>query len=210
MLTETHYHYFEGVEYADSITIDFHKTLFQPVSCSAFLARNRKHFQYVSYYADYLNPLEDKDSERPNLIEKSIQTTRRFDALKVWLTLKTLGTKTIASYLEEIHHLAKQVYNNMLSNPNFELAHVPELSTVVFRYKNSEADHEPTHDEVNLHIKNTLYKAGKASIASTKLNGNIYLKFTLLNPKNTINNLLNIVDMIEETGKLYQPKTEAL
>ncbi|CAL2077840.1 aspartate aminotransferase family protein [Tenacibaculum sp. 190524A05c] len=210
VLTETHNHYFDGVEYADSITIDFHKTLFQPVSCSAFLARNRKHFQYVSYYADYLNPIEDKDSERPNLIEKSIQTTRRFDALKVWLTLKTLGTKTIASYLEEVHHLAKQVYNSMLTNPNFELAHVPELSTVVFRYKNSEADHEPTHDEVNLHIKNTLYKAGKASIASTKLNGNIYLKFTLLNPKNTINNLLNIVDMIEETGKLYQPKTEAL
>ena len=93
VLTETHNHYFDGIEYADSITIDFHKTLFQPVSCSAFLARNRKHFQYVSYYADYLNPLEDKDSERPNLIEKSIQTTRRFDALKVWLTLKTLGTK---------------------------------------------------------------------------------------------------------------------
>ncbi len=210
ILTDTHKHYFDGAEMADSVTIDFHKTLFQPVSCSAFLAKNKKHFQYVSYYADYLNPIEDKDTQRPNLIEKSIQTTRRFDALKVWLTLKTLGVKTIASYLEEVHYLAKQVYNSMRINPNFELAHEPALSTVVFRYKNSEADYEPTHDKVNLHIKNSLYASGKASVASTKLNGNVYLKFTLLNPKNTINNLLNIVDMIEETGKQYQPKTEAL
>ena len=99
---------------------------------------------------------------------------------------------------------------NLKENPNFELAHVPELSTVVFRYKNSEAAHEPTHDDVNLYIKNKLYTSGKASVASTKLNGNIYLKFTLLNPKNTIENLLNIVKMIEETGKQYQPKTELL
>ena len=63
---------------------------------------------------------------------------------------------------------------------------------------------------VNLHIKNTLFAAGKASVASTKLNGNIYLKFTLLNPKNTLNNILNIVEMIEETGKSFQPKTELL
>ncbi|WP_075341784.1 pyridoxal phosphate-dependent decarboxylase family protein [Tenacibaculum agarivorans] len=210
VLAESHKHYFEGIEMADSVTVDFHKTLFQPVSCSAFLAKNKQHFQYVSYYADYLNPIEDKDPERPNLIEKSMQTTRRFDALKVWLTLKTLGTKTIATYLEEVHQLAKQVYHHILNNPNFEVAHVPELSTVVFRYKNSEAQHEPTHDDVNLYIKSFLYRSGKASIASTKLNGNIYLKFTLLNPKNTINNLLNIIKMIEETGKQYQPKTEAL
>ena len=210
VLTDTHKHYFEGTEIADSITIDFHKTLFQPVSCSAFLAKNKEHFKYVSYYADYLNPIEDKDQERPNLIEKSIQTTRRFDALKVWLTLKTLGTKTIANYLEGVHSLTKQVYEKMRVNPNFELVHVPELSTLVFRYKNSEAAHEPTHDMVNLHIKNSLFASGKASIASTKLNGSIYLKFTLLNPKNTISNLLNIIEMIEETGKKFQPKTELL
>ncbi len=126
VLTDTHKHHFKGSEIADSITIDFHKTLFQPVSCSAFLAKNKEHFKYVSYYADYLNPLENKDQERPNLIEKSIQTTRRFDALKVWLTLKTLGTKTIASYLEEVHSLTKRVHEKMSLNPNFELVELQE------------------------------------------------------------------------------------
>ncbi|TCI90382.1 pyridoxal phosphate-dependent decarboxylase family protein [Tenacibaculum sp. M341] len=206
VLTDSHKHHFEGVEMADSVTIDFHKTLFQPVSCSAFLAKNKEHFRYVSYYADYLNPIEAKDEERPNLIEKSMQTTRRFDALKVWLTLKTLGTKIIASYLEEVCSLAQQVHKSLVANEAFETAHEPALSTVVFRYKSTNVSDERMHDEVNLFIKNTLFKAGKASVASTKLNGKTYLKFTLLNPKNTIMNLLNIVKMIEETGAEYKPQ----
>jgi len=207
VLTDTHKHHFEGIEIADSVTVDFHKTLFQPVCCSAFLAKNKKHFQYVSYFADYLNPIEDKDIERPNLIEKSMQTTRRFDALKVWLTLKTLGTKTIASYLEGVYHLANQLYNVISINESFETAHKPALSTLVFRYKNEGVYEDSIHNDINLYIKNTLYTTGKASIASTKIDGVIYLKFTLLNPNNTLINLLNIVKMIETVAKKYQPKT---
>ncbi|MBU2996777.1 pyridoxal-dependent decarboxylase [Cellulophaga baltica] len=204
VLTETHNHYFKAIEKADSVTVDFHKTLFQPVSCSAFLVKDKQHLQYVSYYADYLNPLESKDEERPDLIEKSMQTTRRFDALKVWLTLKTLGTKTIASYLESVHFIIKNVYENVKLNNAFEIAHVPALSTLVFRYKHKDVLDDIVHNEINLHIKNTLYKSGKASVASTKLNGVTYLKFTLLNPKNTVENLLNIVKMIEKEGVAYE------
>ena len=69
--------------------------------------------------------------------------------------------------------------------PHFEIAHKPELSTLVFRYKAMGIDGETDaiHDTINLHIKNTLFKSGQASVASTKLNGTIYLKFTLLNPQ---------------------------
>lgn len=204
VLTETHKHLFESIEYADSITIDFHKTLFQPVCCSAFLAKNQQHFQYVSYYADYLNPLEDKDPERPNLIEKSIQTTRRFDALKIWMTLKTIGSKTIASYLERVHFLAKDIHQIIDENQNFETVHVPELSTVVFRYLANEVSDNIIHDAINLHIKNSLFKSGKASVASTKLNGKIYLKFTLLNPKSTIGNIVDVLKMIQQKGEEYK------
>ncbi len=206
VLTETHKHYFKGMDMVDSVTVDFHKTLFQPVSCSVFLAKEKQHFQFVSYYADYLNPLECKDDERPDLIEKSMQTTRRFDALKVWLTLKTLGTKTIATYLESVHYLIKELYKNLKVNDAFEIAHEPALSTLVFRYKHNDLDDDIEHDLVNLYIKNTLYKTGKASIASTKLNGKTYLKFTLLNPNNTVQNLMNIIKMVEETGVKYESK----
>ena len=204
VLTKSHKNYFEEVNSVDSITIDFHKTMFQPVCCSAYLVKNKKHFQYVSYYADYLNPLEDKDIKRPNLIEKSIQTTRRFDALKVWFTLKTLGKDTIGNHLERVHYLAISVYNKIKDDIRFEVVHKPELSTIVFRYKALGVHKNKVHDSVNMYIKNTLFKQGKTSIASTKLNGNIYLKFTLLNPNNTEENLFDILKMIQQKGEQYK------
>lgn len=204
VLTETHSHLLKGIELADSVTIDFHKTMFQPVCSSAFLVGDTKHFKYVSYYADYLNPLEHRDAECPNLIEKSIQTTRRFDALKLWFTLKMTGAKTIGAYLEKVHYLALDLYHSIKEDYYFEIAHKPELSTLVFRYISPEVHSNTLHDTINLYIKNTLFRSGQASVASTKLDGKIYLKFTLLNPKSTINDLLNIIQMIKDTGKNYK------
>ncbi|WP_299252857.1 aspartate aminotransferase family protein [uncultured Aquimarina sp.] len=204
ILTETHQHLLSGIAHADSVTIDFHKTMFQPVCSSAFLVRDTKHFKYVSYYADYLNPLEHRDEEFPNLIEKSIQTTRRFDALKLWFSLKMTGAKTIGSFLEKVHYLALDLYYNIKDDVCFEVVHKPELSTLVFRYKVPEVTSNTVHDTINLYIKNKLFKSGQASVASTKLDGKVYLKFTLLNPKSTIDDLLNIIQMIKDTGKNYK------
>ena len=203
-LTNSHKDKLSGIELADSITIDFHKTLFQPVCSSAFLARDKTNFRYVSYYADYLNPLEDRDEEYPNLIEKSIQTTRRFDALKLWFTIKMVGTETLSSYLEKVHFLAVDLYNSIKDDSNFELIHEPELSTLVFRYTAEGITDNKIHDTINLYIKNTLFKSGQASIASTKFDNKTYLKFTLLNPRSTLKDLLNIIEMIKQKGKEYK------
>ncbi len=204
ILTETHQQHLKGIELADSITVDFHKTMFQPICSSAFLTRDTKYFKYVSHYADYLNPLEHRDIDCPNLIEKSIQTTRRFDALKLWFTLKMTGAKTIGSFLEKVHYLVLDLYHSIKDDPDFEIMHKPELSTLVFRYKAKGIQENAIHDTINLYIKNTLFKSGQASIASTKLNGKIYLKFTLLNPKSSIDDVLSIIQMIKETGRDYK------
>ena len=166
---------------------------------------NKDHFKYVSHYADYLNPIEQKDTTAPNLIEKSIQTTRRFDALKLWMTLKVVGMQTaLGSFLERVHHLALEVYEILQHNPLIEVAHKPSLSTIVFRYIAPGISDDKTHDMINLHIKNRLFKNGEASIASTKLNGKTYLKFTLLNPDTTIMQLSEIVAMIIDKGINYK------
>ncbi|SEL67625.1 L-2,4-diaminobutyrate decarboxylase [Aquimarina amphilecti] len=208
VLTDTHRHLLSGIKEADSVTIDFHKTMFQPVCSSAFLVKDTEHFKYISYYADYLNPLEHRDEDCPNLIEKSIQTTRRFDALKLWFTLKMTGEKNISAFLEKVHYLALDLYYNIKDDVFFELAHKPELSTLVFRFKAPGIVSDVLHDNINLHIKNTLFKSGQASVASTKFNGKTYLKFTLLNPKSTIDDLLNIIQMIKETGKTYDTNNQ--
>ena len=202
VLTETHKSVLRGVEYADSVTIDFHKSLFQPVCCSAFLLRDKKNFKYISYYADYLNPFEHRNDDCPNLIEKSTQTTRRFDALKVWISLKMVGAENLGQLLEKVHYLALDLYHSLKNDPDFEVIHKPELSTLVFRYTSGILD-EDVLNTLNLHIKNSLFKSGKASIASTKIDKRVYLKFTLLNPMTTIEDLLSIIEMIKVSGQKF-------
>lgn len=204
VLTKTHRPRFEGVQFADSVTVDFHKTLFQPVCSSAFLLRDQANFRYVSHYADYLNPLETENEEQPNLVEKSIQTTRRFDALKLWFTLKVVGEQELGAMLERVHQLAQAIYPYVVEDPCFETAHIPELSTLVFRYLAPGVTDEATHDAINLHIKTTLFNEGRASVAATRLHGRRYLKFTLLNPKLTVENLLEVLSLIKQEGAKYE------
>ena len=204
IFTQTHQKTLEAIQHADSLTIDFHKTFFQPVCSSAFITADKANFKYVSYYADYLNPIETKDAEAPNLVVKSLQTTRRFDALKLWFTLRMTGIETIASFLEIVHQRALDAYNLLLAADCFEVMHKPELSTVVFRYKlKAGIEDDAVLDSVNLAIKTALFNTGQASIASTKINGTTYLKFTLLNPKTTPSDLKKIIQLIIQQGNIF-------
>ncbi|MGH1551771.1 pyridoxal-dependent decarboxylase [Streptomyces sp. L7] len=71
----------DGIERADSVTVDYHKSFFQPVSSSALLVRDADTLRHATYHADYLNPRRMVQERIPNQVDKSLQTTRRFDAL---------------------------------------------------------------------------------------------------------------------------------
>ncbi len=74
---------------------------------------------------------------------------------------------------------------------------------MVFRFIIPSVTDQKVLDKVNLDIKNTLFNSGKASVASTKFDSKVYLKFTLLNPRTTKENLIEIVQMIKEQGLIY-------
>lgn len=194
-------HWLDGIEQANSVTVDYHKSFFQPVSCSAFMVRNKKHLAPVTYYADYLNPLSQQQEGTPNLVNKSIQTTRRFDALKLWLTLRTMGSETLGRAFDQIIHLARQTYLLCLSEPNIEVIHQPKLSTLVFRYCPSIDMAEEKVDELNVQIRKALFRSGQAVVAGTKVKGRQYLKFTLLNPGTTVHDIQPILKRIKQQGE---------
>lgn len=95
LLSEKYLHYLDGLELADSVTLDFHKQFFQTISCGAFLLKDARHYELMRYQAAYLNSGFDEEQGVPNLVSKSLQTTRRFDALKLWMGLEALGKKTV-------------------------------------------------------------------------------------------------------------------
>ncbi|MFG2891816.1 pyridoxal phosphate-dependent decarboxylase family protein [Streptomyces sp. NPDC048248] len=192
-----------GIERADSVTVDYHKSFFQPVSSSAVLVRDHTTLRHVTYHADYLNPRRMAERRIPNQVDKSIQTTRRFDALKLWLTLRTMGAGAIGELFDEVIDRAADAWKILHDDPRFDVVVAPQLSTLVFRYVPS-ADHDPhLSDRVNLHAREALFASGDAIVAGTVVDGRHHLKFTLLNPETTLEDIATVLDLIAEHAGSY-------
>ena len=192
LLTEKYRHLINGIENADSVTVDYHKSFFQPVSSSGFLVKDRNYFTLITHYADYLNPKDHDENEIPNQVNKSIQTTRRFDALKLWFTLRIIGKKGLGNYIERIISTAKEAATLLENDPHFELLNRSDISALVFRYS---ANPFKTFDLSRI---NTY-----ALVAGTKVNGQFYLKFTILNPLTTVEDIKSILITIKKYGNEY-------
>lgn len=187
-----------GIERADSVTVDYHKSFFQPVSSSAVLVRDRTTLRHVTYHADYLNPRRMAENRIPNQVDKSIQTTRRFDALKLWLTLRIMGAQAVGELFDEVIDRAADAWKLLHDDPRFEVVVEPQLSTLVFRYVPGTGLDPELTDRVNLHAREALFASGDAIVAGTKVDGRHYLKFTLLNPETTLKDIATVLDLIAE------------
>ncbi|MFF1407444.1 lysine decarboxylase DesA [Streptomyces sp. NPDC058294] len=192
-----------GIERADSVTVDYHKSFFQPVSSSALLVRDAATLRHVTYHAEYLNPRRMVQERIPNQVDKSLQTTRRFDALKLWLTLRTMGADGIGQLFDEVCDLAREGYRLLAADPRFNVVVEPTLSTLVFRYVPAAVTDPAATDRANLYARKALFASGDAVVAGTKVAGRHYLKFTLLNPETTTADITAVLDLIAGHAEQY-------
>ncbi|WP_139823721.1 pyridoxal phosphate-dependent decarboxylase family protein [Thalassobacillus devorans] len=206
ILSHQHRSKLRGIEKADSITVDFHKLFYQPISCGAFLLKNKEGFRYLQHHADYLNPEEDEEKGIVNLVNKSIQTTRRFDALKLFFSLRMVGTKQYGEMIDHTLSLASSAACYIAGLENMKVINPdPELNTIVFRFEPSVPDTVDLN-QVNRNIHKHLLYTGKAVLAKTTIKGEVCLKFTLLNPRTKLVDLKGILADIHEFGELEVKK----
>ncbi|MET8640749.1 lysine decarboxylase DesA [Streptomyces sp. NPDC004074] len=192
-----------GIERADSVTVDYHKSFFQPVSSSAVLVRDASTLRHATYHAEYLNPRRTVQERIPNQVDKSLQTTRRFDALKLWLTLRTMGADGIGQLFDEVCELAQEGWKLLALDPRYDVVVRPELSTLVFRYIPMAVTDPAETDRANLYARKALFASGDAVVAGTKVGGRHYLKFTLLNPETTADDISAVLDLIAGHAEQY-------
>lgn len=178
-----------SIELADSITIDFHKMFLLPISCSAVLFKDKKDLEPFLLHADYLNREEDEEDGYLNLVGKGIQTTRRFDALKVLFSCKARGRREYASIIEKSLSNVEYVYRILSGDESFIAPVKPELSSVVFALKGG--------DDLNRRVRRTLLEEG-CVIGQTVKDGSVMLKLTLLNPNLEKEDLENLIKQIKE------------
>lgn len=203
LLSEKYRDYLDGIELVDSITLDFHKQFFQTISCGAFLLKEARHYELMRYQAAYLNSEFDEAQGVPNLVSKSLQTTRRFDALKLWMGLEALGQKQYAEIIDHGVTLAQQVAQYVDEQPALELVMKPQLASVLFRYRPAHLAHFSSADIalLNQRIGDALLESGRANVGVTEHDGVTCLKMTLLNPTVTLEDIQVLLTLVETTAQ---------
>ncbi|WP_337010681.1 pyridoxal phosphate-dependent decarboxylase family protein [Pantoea sp. AS142] len=203
LLSEQYRDYLDGIELVDSITLDFHKQFFQTISCGAFLLKEARHYELMRYQAAYLNSEFDEAQGVPNLVSKSLQTTRRFDALKLWMGLEALGQKQYAEIIDHGVTLAQQVAQHVDEQPALELVMKPQLASVLFRYRPAHLAHFSNADLglLNQRIGDALLESGRANVGVTEHDGVTCLKMTLLNPTVTLEDIKVLLTLVETTAQ---------
>ncbi len=183
-----------GIERARSVTMDFHKLFFQPIACSAFLVRRAEDLSAITYNADYLNR---EDDVFPNLVDKSLATTRRFDAFKLFVSLRGLGRRKFAEYIDTLLELTRSAATLLAGREDFELLAEPQLTTVLFRLidPHGQWSAEET-DARNTSVREQLIRSGAAVVGESRVNGRTALKFTFMNPYCEVQDVVELIQWI--------------
>ncbi|WP_314878628.1 L-2,4-diaminobutyrate decarboxylase [Haemophilus parahaemolyticus] len=188
LLSKDYRHFLDGIELTDSITLDFHKHFFQTISCGAFLLKDPANYRFIDYKADYLNSEYDEEHGVPNLVAKSLQTTRRFDALKLWFTVEALGEELYASMIDHGVKLTKEVEQYINDTAGLEMLVPSQFASVLFRVV-PEGYPAEFVDALNQNVADELFARGEANIGVTKVGDKQSLKMTTLSPIATLENV---------------------
>ncbi|WP_049915491.1 pyridoxal phosphate-dependent decarboxylase family protein [Haloferax mucosum] len=213
-LSDAHADKLAGIESADSISVDFHKMFYQPISCGAILVRDESSYDLIDRNAAYLNPERDDDAGVPNLVSKSVQTTRRFDALKPFVTMQAVGREGLASLMEYTIDLAAEAVELIDRDPDLHVIHDSPLNVVLFRYVPESVPADATREawtgRVNEAIRDSLLEDGEAVIARTTVDGINCLKLTLLNPRTTREDIRSLLQSVVARGTEFETNPDEL
>jgi glutamate/tyrosine decarboxylase-like PLP-dependent enzyme len=172
-----------GLDLADSVTIDPHKWFFQAYDIGALVVRRRQDLldtfrRAPEYYAS--NAPEDAPL---NWYEYSLEGTRRFRALKLWMSWQHLGTTGLGGLVEHNDDLAAYLAAALRTAPDFDLACEPELSVVCFRHLPAEVGPwSPERlDAYQTALQRALEIDGSSWVSVTTLRGRTYLRAGIVN-----------------------------
>ncbi|MFB7646587.1 pyridoxal phosphate-dependent decarboxylase family protein [Streptomyces sp. NPDC056084] len=187
LFSDRHRPQLAGLERAHTVTLDLHKLGWQPVAAGLIAVADPSRLTPLGHRADYLNADDDTEAGLPDLLGRSLRTTRRPDALKIAVTLRALGRDGLAHLVDRVCDHATQLAQLIDRQPQLELYATPAISTVLFRPRGAD-------DTTVADIRRTLLHHGTAVLGRARADGRLWLKATLLNPHLTPHDLHTLLD----------------
>lgn len=193
---------FDGITEADSIALDPHKWLYNPLEAGCALVKNPQHLlDTYSSHPEYYNFTNNEEEIAPNYYEYGLQNSRGFRALKVWLTLQQVGRSGYEKLINEDIELSKYLFELAEKHPELE-AVSNNLSITTFRY--IPLDCKKSDDylyKLNEEILNELQTGGELFLSNAIVNEMYCLRACFVNFRTSQKDISEIIEIIVREGR---------
>ena len=206
-LSQKYRHLVHGIERADSIAMDFHKSLAIPATTTALFFKNGAlSFRTFQQKADYL--FKEAELEWYNMAKRTFECTKLMMSVKIYSALKQEGFAFWDAYVTQLVDLGHLFGEMIMNHHQFELALAPACNIVCFRFK---ANHLNTSEmnDVNEHIRAAIISDGAFYMVKTKLQDIVWLRCTFTNPFTERKHMEHLLDQITAIGRTYLTNKKA-
>ena len=196
---------FDGISEADSIALDPHKWLYNPLEAGCTLVKNPQHLiDTYSSHPEYYNFTNNEEEFAQNYYEYGLQNSRGFRALKVWLTLQQVGRSGYEKMINEDIELSKYLFE--LAEKHAELDAVSNnLSITTFRYVPLDCKEDNAYlNKINEEILNEIQTGGELFLSNAIVNEMYCLRACFVNFRTSQKDIREIIDIIIRVGKKTQ------
>jgi glutamate/tyrosine decarboxylase-like PLP-dependent enzyme len=192
---------FEGLDEADSVSLDPHKWLYTPLDCGCLLYREpeRAREAFAGTEEGYIKVFEQTEEEAHAFWDYGVELSRPFRALKVWAILCYYGARRVSASIEEDCALAEYMAARVEASEDLELLAPAALGICCFRYapaslrneleKTEDGDERERLnarlDELNARVMRRVQRGGEAYISNAVLRGRFALRASVTNFRTT-------------------------
>lgn len=185
---------FLGLARADSIALDPHKWLYQPLDCGCLLHRNSSAARGAfAHSGDYVRPLDEDPIESHAYFEESIELSRRFRALKLWFALRYHGIEGFRESMKKDLRHAQRLGAQIAKTPELQLMAPIELSAVCFRYVGDRVSVVSEQDRENCDILRRINQRGRVYLSNATLHSKFCLRACIVNHRTTDSDIDEVI-----------------
>jgi glutamate/tyrosine decarboxylase-like PLP-dependent enzyme len=193
---------FRGMGRANSLSLDPHKWLYQPAGVGCLLYRDAADARRAfSHTGDYARSLTNDPIEGFAIFEESMELSRPFRALKLWMSLRYFGLRAFQRSIAEDLELARVLAAAIDAEPKLERLAPVALSAVCFRYRNAQGD----LDALNEAILKRVTQRGRVYLSNAVIHGQFALRACIVNHRTTEEDLLAVVSEVLAAASEVQP-----
>jgi aromatic-L-amino-acid/L-tryptophan decarboxylase len=183
-----------GLDRADSVTLDPHKWLFQPMECGSVLIRDGGRLERsFAIHPDYLDGSHHRGDGEVDFADRGLQLSRGFRALKVWTSVQTFGLAAFRDAIQRGLDLAELAQALISRDPRLTLMAPATLGMVCFRRDWPGCDEAET-ERRGLALVDALERGGTALVSTTRLAGRHAIRLCVLNPTSSAADVRHVIE----------------